>query len=93
MTSSEKRVSALPDHALVNFWGAFFQRTGTHFARKRYTLPSQNHGRGRSLARQPHRIKEAGALGKQEGGFTGVFEPIQPIDIPVKSATAPVWTY
>src|SRR6186713_2426988 len=32
-------------------------------------LPSQNHGRGRLHARQPHRIKEAVDLGKQEGGF------------------------
>src|SRR4029079_17142059 len=30
-------------------------------------LPSQNHGRGRSHARQPNRIKEAARLGKQEG--------------------------
>src|SRR6476659_77380 len=50
-------------------------------------LPSQNHGRGRSHARQPHRIKEAGDLGKQEGGFRGVLEPLQPIDIPVKFVT------
>src|SRR5512138_407036 len=60
----------------------------SRFARKRYSLPSQNHGRGRSHARQPHRIKEAGALGKQEGGFRGVLERLQPIDIPVKFLTA-----
>jgi len=33
--------------------------------------PCPNHGRGRSHARQPHRIKEADHLGKQEGPRTG----------------------
>ena len=35
------------------------------------------------------RIKEAGPLGKQEGGFFSLLDDLQPIDIPVKFVAAP----
>src|SRR6186713_1664834 len=76
---------AFPANLVVSTWP--FRKTGLPFSGSCASLPSQNHGRGRSHARQPHRIKEAGALGKQEGGFRGVLEPVQPIDIPVKFLT------
>ena len=43
---------------------------------------------GRSHARQPNRIKEAGRLGKQEGGIWASLEGLQPIDIPGKFVAA-----
>jgi hypothetical protein len=43
---------------------------------------------GRSHAGQPNRIKEAGALGKQEGSIRGRFKGFQPIDIPGKFVAA-----
>src|SRR4051812_3443353 len=47
-----------------------------------------NHGHGRSHARQPHRIKEAARLGKQEGSLMASGRGFQPIDIPGKFVAA-----
>src|SRR5436190_19029721 len=51
-------------------------------------LPSRNHGRGRSHARQPHRIKEAALRSKQEGSLIASGRRLQPIDIPGKFVAA-----
>src|SRR5882724_13624714 len=47
-----------------------------------------NRGRGRSHARQSNRIKEAGALSKQEGRLRSRQCGLQPIDIPGKFVAA-----
>jgi hypothetical protein len=49
--------------------------------------PSLNHGRGRTHARQPHPIKEAALVSKQERGLFEAENRLQAFDIPQKSWT------
>jgi hypothetical protein len=49
--------------------------------------PSEKHGRGRSDARQPNRIKDAGGRSKQEGGILTALQGKQVVDIPGKILT------
>src|ERR1700748_616770 len=46
--------------------------------------PGEKHGRGRSDARQPNRIKDAGGRSKQERGLAARLDSHQAIDIPRK---------
>src|ERR1700709_364115 len=51
------------------------------FLAARDHTPSLKHGRGRSDARQPNRIKDAGGRSKQEAGFDAHPDGHQAIDI------------